>query len=266
MLRPDLGYFGPDSVTWRIHGAASTFIGGMRALLLQALHPRAMAGVDQFSDFRDHPWRRLLRTIDYVLVTTYGTTAQADEAAERVRNMHRRVRGIDPVTGKPYAAGDHDLLLWVHAVEIDSYLEAFLVYGSDLTSSDADRYVAERVRSVEALGLPPGRAPSSVDELKDYLTSMESELVLSDASRGVRSLVMRSPVPRPFNVPLMLPGAAAAVTLPTRARAIYGLHWPAPVDLAVRLAGRTACATLGPLVPDAPIVRSAKRRARTRAA
>lgn len=260
---PDVGYFGPDSVTWRIHGSASTFVGGMRALLYQALHPRAMAGVDQFSDFRSRPWRRLVRTIDYVLVHTYGTTAQADEAAARVRKMHRGVRGTDPVTGKPYAADDHDLLEWIHAVEVDSYLEAYRAYGPGISDADADRYVAERVRSVELLGLPAGRAPASAAELKGYLASVEPELVLSDSARGVRKLVLRSPVPFPFNTPLRLPGAAAAVILPPSIRSMYGLRWPGPVDAAVRLAGRLACATIGPFVPDAPVVRAAKRRARS---
>src|SRR5918996_593874 len=196
MLRPDddLGYFGPASVTWRIHGAASTFIGGMRALLMQALHPRAMAGVDQHSDYREHPWRRLARTITYVVINTYGTTAQADEAAAKVREIHRSVRGVDPVTGRPYAAADHDLLLWVHAGEVDSYLEAYRAYGPGLSDEDADRYVAERVRSVELLGLPAGRAPASVADLKDYIDSTAGELVMSDAARGVRDLVMRSPL------------------------------------------------------------------------
>jgi uncharacterized protein (DUF2236 family) len=258
----DLGYFGPGSVTWRIHGATSTFIGGMRALLFQALQPRAMAAVDQYSDFRERPWRRLARTIEYVLVNTYGTRAQADEASARVRALHRGVRGIDPVTGRPYTADDHDLLAWIHAVEVDSYLEAFRAYGGGLSTADADRYVSERVRSVELLGLPTGRAPASVGELKDYLSGVEGELVLSDSARGVRDLVMRSPIPFPLNTPFRLPGAAAAVILPPNARAMYGLRWPWPVDRAVRTAARLACASLGPFVPDAPVVRAAKRRAR----
>ncbi len=260
---PDLGYFGPDSITWRIHGATSTFIGGMRALLMQALHPRAMAGVDQHSDFREHPWRRLVRTIEYVVVNTYGTTAQADEAAAKVREVHKRVRGIDPVTGRPYAAGDHDLLLWVHAGEVDSYLEAYRAYGAGLSDKDADCYVAERVRSVEMLGLPAGRAPASVGDLKDYINSMAGELVLSDAARGVRDLVMRSPLPWPINTPLRLPGAAAVVILPPHARALYDVRWPWPVDAAVRAAAKATCmALVGPLVLQGPMVRRAKRRAR----
>jgi len=264
MPRPDadLGYFGPRSVTWRVHASTAMFVGGMRALLLQALHPRAMAGVDQFSDFREHPWRRLARTIDYVLVNTYGTTGQADEAAARVRKMHRRVRGTDPVTGRPYSAGEHDLLRWIHAVEVDSYLEAYRAYAGGLSDADADRYVAERVRSVELLGLPAGHAPASVAELKDYFVSVEGDLVLSDAAREVRSLVLRSPLPFPLNTPLRLPGAAAAVILPPNARAAYDLRWPWPIDQAVRISTRIACATLQPLIPDARVVRAAKRRAR----
>lgn len=264
MPRPDedLGYFGPHSVTWRIHGAASTFIGGMRALLMQALHPRAMAGVDQHSDFRERPWRRLARTIEYVVINTYGTTAEVDEAAAKVREIHKTVRGIDPVTGRPYAADDHDLLLWVHAGEVDSYLEAYRAYGPGLSGDDADRYVAERVRSVELLGLPPGRAPASVAALKDYIGSMAGELVMSDAARGVRDLVMHSPLRFPLNTPLRLPGAAAVVILPGFVRSLYGVRWPWPVDMAVRVTAKATCMALGPFIPDGPLVRRAKRRAR----
>ncbi|MFY9587106.1 MAG: oxygenase MpaB family protein [Actinomycetota bacterium] len=264
MPRPDedLGYFGPHSVTWRIHGAASTFIGGMRALLMQALHPRAMAGVDQHSDFREHPWRRLARTIQYVVINTYGTTAEADEAAANVRRLHRSVRGIDPVTGRPYAADDHDLLLWVHAGEVDSYLEAYRAFGSGLSDKDADRYVAERVRSVELLGLPPDRAPATVADLKDYIEATSGDLVLSDAARGVRDLVLNSPLRFPLNTPLRLPGAAAVVILPGFARSLYQVRWPRPIDVGVRLSGKAMCMTLGPFIPDGPLVRRAKRRAR----
>jgi len=258
----DLGYFGPDSVTWRIHGATSTFIGGMRALLMQALHPRAMAGVDQHSDFRERPWRRLARTIEYVVINTYGTTAEADEAAARVREIHKTVRGIDPVTGRPYAADDHDLLLWVHAGEVDSYLEAYRAYGPGLSDRDADRYVAERVRSVELLGLPSGRAPENVAALKDYIDATAGELTMSDAARGVRNLVMNSPLRWPLNTPLRLPGAAAIVILPAHARALYGVRWPWPVDIGVRVTAKATCMALGPFIPDGPLVRRAKRRAR----
>ena len=167
-----------------------------------------MAGVDQFSDFRERPWRRLSRTIGYVLINTYGTTVEADEAAARVRRLHRSVRGIDPVTAKPYSADDHDLLEWIHAVEVDSYLEAYLAYGAGLSPVDAIATWPKRVRSVELLGLPAGRDPSTVAELKHYLTSVEGDLVLSDSARGVRSLVLRTPVPFPLNTPLRLPGAA----------------------------------------------------------
>ena len=264
MPRPDndLGYFGPASVTWRIHGNASMFIGGMRALLMQALHPRAMAGVEQHSDYREHPWRRLARTIEYVVINTYGTTAQADEAAANVRHIHRTVRGIDPVTGRPYAADDHDLLLWVHTGEVDSYLEAHRAYGPGLSDEDADRYVAERVRSVELLGLPPGRAPASIAELKRYIDSTAGELVFSDAARGVRDLVMNTPLRFPLNTPLRLPGAAAVVILPRFARDLYRVRWPWPVDTGVRVTAKAACMTLGPFIPDGPLVRRAKRRAR----
>jgi uncharacterized protein (DUF2236 family) len=197
-----------------------------------------------------------------VLVTTYGTRAQADEAASKVREIHRRIRGIDPVTGRPYAADEEDLLLWIHAAEVDSYLEAYRAYGPGLSDTDADRFVAERVRSVEMLGLRGGRAPASVAELKVYIDSMRLELVLSEAARGVRDLVLHSPLPFPLNTPLRLPGAAAVVILPPEARAIYGLQWPWPVDRAVRVAAKAAVMTIGPFIPSSPLVRKARRRAR----
>src|SRR5947209_16590540 len=117
-MDPDPGLFTPDSVTWRIHADPSMGLGGLRALYLQALHPLAMAGVEQHSDYRADPWGRLQRTADYVMTTTYGTAEEAVQAGRVVQAIHKRVRGTDPVTGKTYSAEDPDLLVWVHAVEV----------------------------------------------------------------------------------------------------------------------------------------------------
>src|SRR5256885_8630678 len=114
MTSGDPGLFGPDSVTWRVHAAPSMLIGGLRALLVQALHPLAMAGVHQHSDYRDNPWGRLRRTSEYVLITTYGDTETAARAGAVVRAVHRRISGVDPVTGRAYRADDPELLAWIH--------------------------------------------------------------------------------------------------------------------------------------------------------
>src|SRR3954447_1507496 len=107
-MNGDAGIFGPDSVAWRIHADPVMLVGGMRALLVQALEPRAMAAVDQFGRFREDPWGRLERTTNFVVATTFGTTATAHAAAARVRAVHERIRGVDPHTGLPFAANDPD--------------------------------------------------------------------------------------------------------------------------------------------------------------
>src|SRR5947209_14574179 len=108
----DQGLFGPGSMTWKVHAHPVLIVGGLRALIIHGLHPLAMAGVAQYSDFRGDPLRRLRATARYVHAVTFGDTATAVDAAERVRRVHRRVKGIDPVTGSRFSAEDPDLLLW----------------------------------------------------------------------------------------------------------------------------------------------------------
>src|SRR6202453_3312671 len=158
----DDGFFGPGSVTWRLHADLSAPVSGLRSLLLQALHPLAMAGVEQHSQWRDDPAARFASTAAYVLTTTYGDRATARAAADRVRKIHEWVRGTDPVTGRAYAAGDPDLLIWVHAAQIESGLTAARLYGTSFSDTEADRYVAEMTVSAELVGVPPGAAPGSV--------------------------------------------------------------------------------------------------------
>src|SRR2546430_11182099 len=158
----DLGYFGPDSVTWRVHADPVMWIGGLRALFLQALHPLAMAGVEQHSGFRDDPWGRLLRTADYVGVITFGTREEADRAAARVRGRHRRHVGVEPESGVGYAVDDPQLLLWVHCCELDSFLTTARRAGLRLSAAEAARYVAEQVRSATLARIPARLAPRTV--------------------------------------------------------------------------------------------------------
>ncbi len=138
----DVGIFGPDSVVWRLHADPVMLVGGLRALLVQGLEPRAMAAVDQHSRFREDPWGRLARTTEFVLSTTYGDTARAEAAAARVRAVHEHIHGVDPVTGREYRATDADLLLWIHAVEVESFLLAYRSFAGQLSRDDGDRYVA----------------------------------------------------------------------------------------------------------------------------
>ncbi len=189
----DPGLFGPDSVTWRIHGDGSMLIGGLRALLLQMVHPLAMAGVADHSDYRRHPARRLERTSRFVGLTTYGSTEQAEAALAQVRKVHTVVVGTAP-DGRPYAASDPHLVAWVHHAEVDSFLRAYRRYGAaPLTDADADRYVAEMAVLCEKLGgEPPAR---TVAELRAYFHSVRPELVVGSQARDAARWLLVPPLP-----------------------------------------------------------------------
>jgi len=253
--------FGPDSVTWRLHADPAMLIGGMRALLVQALHPLAMAGVEQHSDYRADPWGRLQRTVEYVMTTTYGTEEEARRAGLVVQAIHKRVRGTDPVTGKTYSAEEPDLLVWVHAVEVHSFLTAYRRYGSRPCSDvDADRYVAEQVDTASLVGVDPALVPASVSALREYFQSVDDELRPSPYSRDAAKVVLNPPLPLPirFLKPVAwIPGAAAAGLMPRRLRAMHGIPWVPPADAAVRVAATALTRAMG-VLPDPPHLRAAK--------
>jgi uncharacterized protein (DUF2236 family) len=162
----DEGFFGPDSVTWRVSTDPASPIAGLRSLMMQALHPLAMAGVDQHSDWRRDPVGRLAATSTYVATISFGERAVAERSAARVRRIHEHVRGADSVTGRDYAASDPALLLWVHAALVDSGIAAARMFGTPLSDGDADRYVAEMAVAAELVGVPAAMVPSSRDELQ----------------------------------------------------------------------------------------------------
>jgi uncharacterized protein (DUF2236 family) len=246
-------------MSWKIHRCPSALIGGFRALLMQALHPVAMAAVDQHGDFRKNTFRRLFRTINYVLLVTYGDRATVDAAAARVRARHRHIQGIDPVTGQAYRADDPDLLRWVHAVEVDSFLVAHETYTEALPSADADRYVAERAWSANLVGLHED-VPTDVAGLKSYLQAMTPVLALTPAAEDVQALTLHPPLPAALRPVRKLPGAGAVATMPRDHRQLYRVVWSDRRDRTARQLGRLFCRAAG-LLPDPPIIRSAEREA-----
>jgi uncharacterized protein (DUF2236 family) len=172
----DDGFFGPASVTWRISGDLTAPVAGLRALLIQALHPLAMAGVDQHSDWRADPVGRLAATSAYLSTITFGERASAERAAARVRRIHERVSGVDAETGQDYRASDPALLLWVHAALVDSNLAAREMFSIPLSGDDADRYVEEMVVAAELVGVPAAAVPDSVAGLARYLARVRPQL------------------------------------------------------------------------------------------
>jgi len=186
----DDGFFGPKSVTWRSGGDLSGLVAGLRALLIQALHPLAMAGVDQHSNWRQDPVGRLAATSGYLTTVSFGEKAAAQRAAARVRNIHQHVTGVDDVTGKPYAASDPALLLWIHAALADSTLVARSLFGSPLSAADADAYVAEMVVAAELVGVPREMVPSTVAGLDAYIESVRPELACTPAAKDAMAYLL----------------------------------------------------------------------------
>jgi len=261
----DPGLFGPDSVAWRIHADPVMLVGGLRAVLVQALEPRAMAAVDQHSAFREDPWGRLARTGEFVAATTYGDTAAAEAAVERVRRVHRRVRGVDPVTGRAYSADDPELLRWIHAVEVDSFLRAYRTYAARLSDDDADRYVTEMARVAEMLGLPAALAPRSVADLRAYLDGMTGLQVTPAARDGLR-VVLFPPMGLQYRPLWAIPTMAAVALLPREVRRLYGIPWLPAAGLPVRAAVFTLSRALTLARPEPPALRAARARLAGRAA
>jgi uncharacterized protein (DUF2236 family) len=191
-----LGFFGPDSITWRVHSDPTFSVGGLRALLLQALHPVAMDGVARFSGgFREEPWPRLIRTATYVDTLTFGTRSEAVRAVARVRGIHRRLGGVEETTGRAYRVDDADLLLWVHCCEVDSLLSVARRAGLELSGEDADRYVAEQVTAAELIGIGAADVPASVAELAEYFERIRPVLAMTPAAREAYRLIVLPPMP-----------------------------------------------------------------------
>jgi uncharacterized protein (DUF2236 family) len=229
-----------------MHGDPMMWVAGIRALYLQALHPRAVRGVLQNSDFRNDAWGRLMRTANFVGTTTYGTTDDAERAGARVRKIHTMLTATDPDTGERYGVGDPALLRWVHCVEIDSYLHVLRRSGFPVTDAQADRYIAEHRVSARLVGLDPRTVPASRAELAAYFARVRPELTAGPEARVVEDFLLRPPTH-----PLLLPlrealwrrvAHLAYAALPPYAHALYGRPAPAPAVVTRRL--RTAGALL----------------------
>lgn len=242
---PGERWFGDERAIRRVHGDASMFIGGIRALLLQSLHPLAMAGVAAHSGYRGDPWGRLQRTSSFLAVTTFGRIVDAEEAVARVRSIHERVKGTAP-DGRPYAASDPHLLKWVHIAEIDSFLRAHQAYGAQpLDQAGRDAYVRDTALVAERLGVE--QPPLTEAQLKIELGRYDDELEGTSAARDVaKYLLFENPLPAFARAPYLALGAAAAGMLSERQRGMLGLHkrWLPGVAPAVEEGGSFVTATI----------------------
>jgi len=237
----DRGILGPDAVAWTVVGHPGALIGGLRALVIQSLHPLAMAGVAQHSDYRNRALERLRRTAAYVAAGVFGDRATAEEAGARVRRMHSRVRGIDPVTGRAYSADDPQTQVWVHAVEWHSFLAAHRAFGRALSAEEEDRYVAEGVRIAALVGTPAELVPDSVEAMRGYFASVRPQLCVSAPAREAIDFVLRPPLTRELlavQAPLRVFANAAVALVPSDLRRLAGIDRPRALDAAALAAAR----------------------------
>ncbi|WP_098958977.1 oxygenase MpaB family protein, partial [Pseudonocardia sp. N23] len=235
---PGPRWFAEDRPIRVVHGDAAMFVGGLRALLLQSLHPLAMAGVAGHSGFRGDPWGRLARTSYFLASTTFGPAELAQETITRIRGVHDHVRGTAP-DGRPYAASDPHLLEWVHIAEIDSFLRAHQAYGTTpLDAVARDGYVADAAFVARALGVVD--PPESQAALEARIEAFRPELDGSAAARDTARFLLREPpLPGAARLPYALLGAAAVGLLPDWARSPLGLPYRPRLDrTVVRVGGR----------------------------
>ncbi len=265
----DLGLFGPGSVSWRVMADPAFAIGGLRALFLQALYPRAMAGVAQNSDLTAPPWGRLLRTARYVHTVTFGTSEQAQRAAARVRAIHRALWAEDPDSGQRFRLDDTQALLWVHVVEAESFVSTARRAGLRLSAAQVDRYYREQVQAAQLVDIDPDLVPASASQVTDYYAGMRARLRLTEqAARAARFLLWP-----PMSAKAQLYGGRAgwlAVTgtafglLPAWARRLYRLPGLPGADVPPAVTARllrTAAVTLPtPLRRGSPILQQARAR------
>ncbi|AKH81103.1 hypothetical protein AA958_01760 [Streptomyces sp. CNQ-509] len=242
--KPDPGLFGPASVTWQVHSDPVMWIAGVRALYLQALHPRAVRGVMQNSDFRADAWGRLMRTAAFVGTVTYAAAPAAERAGARVRGIHRRLRAVDPATGESYRVDEPALLLWVHCAEVGSYLDVARRSGLTIPDAYADAYLREQRTAARLVGLDPVTVPGDTAALAAYFADAAPELAATPEAADVDDFLRRPPVNA-----LLVPArrllwrrvaGLAYATLPPIAHELYGRPAPPPAVVDRRLRATAA--------------------------
>lgn len=265
----DVGLFGPDSVTWRVHAEPILWLAGLRALLLQSLHPRALAGVLQNSRFRDDPWGRLFRTARFYGEVVYGSTADAEAAGARVRRIHARMTGVDPDTAEDFRIDDPELQRWIWVTATESFVHTAQRSGLGLTPDEVDRYYVEQSQIARLVGLDPTCVPATQAEADDYYLALRP---LLRAGAEAKSTARYLAVPTfPYGLgwtpvrPLWIGVAAYGFSLlPAWARRMYGTLGLPSTDLTASMTARAIRSTIRALPTKAlegPLYRAAMERA-----
>jgi len=254
----DAGYFGPQSAPWSVHGSLPTIVGGVRALLMQALHPGALAGVRRHSRYEQDALGRLAGTTQWLTVVTFGDTTSADRECARVRGMHRRVAGMytDGETERPYSAMDPELLRWVHVAFTDSFLATHRVWGGPIPGGE-DAYVREWAKAGELVGVTD--APRSVAELEQQIADFGPDLRGGPDALDTVAFIRNVPIPLVGRPAYALLYAGAVATMPADHRALLGLP-TIPLKVAKPTVGALLAGLGAALGPASPSQRAAESR------
>jgi uncharacterized protein (DUF2236 family) len=248
----DAGYFADGGAVWTVHAGTSTLIAGIRALLIQALHPGALAGVHDHSRYRDDPMGRLSGTVRWILCVTYGSTEQAQRETARVGRLHQRVRGTyDAADGeRAYSAADADLVEWVHLAFTEAFLGAHQIWGGPIPGG-SDAYVREWAQAGRLMRVTA--PPETEAELRARLDAFIGALRRDERVDEVVRFLRRVPLPGSMGVSYRLLFAAAVASLPREYRKLLGLRRPPlPVITLARvaLAASTRALGAGPRAQD----------------
>ena len=242
--RHDSGLFGPGSVTWRVLSEPVMWIAGLRAMYMQALHPRVMKGTWQNTALAksDEAWGRFTRTVEFVRIRTYGTTADVERAGARLRKVHASLRGVDG-DGRQFRLDEPELLLWVHCGEVGSYAEIARRSGVHVTPAELDAFIDEQRRSAAVVGLDPAGVPASMADLDAYYAQMRPKVsACAEARRALRLSFAPKLPPTLLPLRLLVPplNVLGYASLPRWARRMYGTPAIGLTDAAVTFALRAA--------------------------
>ena len=225
-MKGDPGYFGPQSMMWKVNKEITVLFGGARALLMHAAHPLIAAGARQTSFYQRDPWKRLIRTLSLQNSVTFGTKEEADESAHRINKLHEVIKGEDEITGGHYDALDHEQLLWVHACLQISSIYFYEKTVKNLTEKEKNQYHEENSIAAEMVLVDREIMPKTHEELKDWVIEKSREkdyLVLTDVAIDVADIINGGPVPRHIKPIWPFIAFTAFNTLPPEFKNIYGI-------------------------------------------
>ena len=225
-MRGDPGYFGPQSMMWKVNKEITVLFGGARALLMHAAHPLIAAGARQTSFYQRDPWKRLIRTLSLQNSVTFGTKEEADDSAHRINKLHEVINGEDEITGGYYDALDHEQLLWVHACLQISSIYFYEKTVKKLTEDEKNQYHEENSIAAEMVLVDRNIMPKTHEDLKKWVIEKSKEkdyLVLTDVAIDVADIINGGPVPRHIKPIWPFIAFTAFNTLPPEFKNIYGI-------------------------------------------